>query len=145
MYPFQSFCQRYARLCKKGLRRFLEFIVLIKVNQQIIDFWKSTKRTNRKILFLLLKIFEILWHLAAGMTKTTFRYCFIFILGAGRSIGSYLFTRRISEQLDLSLATQGQDPNWVDFESWDRKTKISADFGLFVQVHSQLLLILRAG
>ncbi|CBY11274.1 unnamed protein product [Oikopleura dioica] len=27
---FLSFCQRYARLCKKGLRRFLEFIVLIK-------------------------------------------------------------------------------------------------------------------
>jgi hypothetical protein len=29
-------------------------------NQHIIDFWKSRKRKNRKILFPLLKIFEFL-------------------------------------------------------------------------------------
>ena len=147
VYPsFQSFCQRYARLCKKGLRRFLEFLVLIKVDHQ---FFERTRKTAKFYFFF----FEFLWHLAAGMKTTTFRFCLfsVFILGAGRSIGSYLFTRRISEQLDLPVATQRQDPSWVDFESWDRKTKIAAYFGLFVQVRSQsspwvmLIAYLRSG
>ena len=53
MYPsFQSFCQRYARLCKKGLRRFLEFIVLIKVNYQITHFWNQGREQTAKFYFL---------------------------------------------------------------------------------------------
>ncbi len=135
MYPsLQSFCQRYARLCKKGLRRFLEFIVLIKVTK---NHWFEIKvEKNRKIFFIFpARYWDFLWHLAAGLTKTTKnRHCLDFILGAGRSIGAYLLTRRISEQLDLSTATQRQNSSRVYFESWDWKTKIGAHFRLFVQV-----------
>ena len=72
---------------------------------------------------------------AAGLIFQKLLFIFA-VLGAGRSIGSYLFTRRISQHQYLSAAFEGQDPRRVDFAGRDWKTKISADFRLFIQVRA---------